>query len=69
MVLVPFINKKNCLTSYFKVASHPKCDHFGKNNYNSKINLTPIFVLKKEIGKYMVSTGSYGKKCFLLVEC
>jgi len=30
-----------------KVASHPKCDHCGgKIFYDSKIDLTPILVLK-----------------------
>ena len=36
-----------------KVASHPKCDHFGekKKIYDGKVDLTPISVLKKEISK------------------
>ena len=37
-----------------KVASHPKCDHFGKQKfYDSKTDLTPIFVLKKNFRKIL----------------
>ena len=46
---VPKTEKRCCV---FKVASHPKCDHFGKKIvYNSKIDLTPIFVLKQKFRK------------------
>ena len=45
-----------------KVASHPKCDILGKKIfYDGKIDLTPIFVLKKKFRKNIVSTGSYGQ--------
>ena len=35
--------------NYFKVASHPKCDHF----YDSNIDLTPTFALKKKFEKIL----------------
>ena len=39
----------------FKVASHPKCQHFGKKIfYNTKIDLTSIFVFQKEFRKNIV---------------
>ena len=50
------------MTDAFKVAPHPKCDHFGeKIFYDGKIDLTHIFVLKKKFRKNIVSTGSHGQ--------
>ena len=44
--------------SLVKEAFRPKCDHFGeKIFYDGKIDLTPIFVLKKNLKKYCF----YGK--------
>ena len=38
-----------------KVASHPKYDHFGKKIFSdSKIDLSPIFVLKKNWKKLLI---------------
>ena len=53
-----------------KLASHPKCDHFGKKIfYNSKIDLTPIFVLKQKFRKNVVSTRSYGQNSVFFTNC
>ena len=57
-------------TGELKVASRPKCDHFGeKIFYDSKIDLTPIFVLKKKFRKNIVSTGSYGQNSVFFTNC
>ena len=59
----------NQCANALKVASHPKCDQFwGKIFYDDKIDLTPIFVLKKKFRKKCCFYGKlWTKWCFLHV--
>ena len=64
---------ENCYIELtIKVASHSKCDHFGeKIFYDSKIDLTPIFALKKKFRKNtcILSSGSYGQNSVFFTNC
>ena len=53
-----------------KVASHPKCHHFGKKKfYDSKIDLTLIFVFWKTFRKNIISTRSYRQNSVFFTIC
>ena len=52
-----------------KVASQPKCDHFGKKIiYDSKIDLAPS-LFSKFFRKNIISTQSYGQNCVFFINC